>query len=181
MIPDGINDAGRNAVTGTGRKPPVIRRIVTRHDENGKAIVWIDAAAPRVFCTDAMTAVAHLWATDATPADYRSQEDAGTRVRGTAPPPGGTAFALLDLEPGSALPPLHRTDTVDYVVCLWGEVEMHLDDSVVTLKAGDVMVQLGTRHAWVNRGPVPARLAFMMVDGTPKRPDSVSGSQNPSH
>jgi uncharacterized cupin superfamily protein len=102
-------------------------------------------------------------------------------VRGTAPPPGGTAFAIVDLDPGSALPPLHRTDTVDYVVCVFGEVEMHLDDSKVGMMAGDVMVQLGTSHAWVNRGSVPARLAFMMVDGTPKREGSVSGSQNPSH
>lgn len=163
------------------REPPVIRRIVTDHDENGRAVVRMDGLAPRAFATDEHTGVAHLWATDTTPADYLTTEDAGTRIRGTAPPVGGTAFAIVDLDPGSSVPPLHRTDTVDYVVCVLGEVDMHLDDSVVSLKAGDVMVQLGTNHAWVNRGTVPARLAFMMVDGAPKRDGSVSGAQNPSH
>jgi hypothetical protein len=55
---------------------------------------------------------------------------------------------------------------------------MELDDSTVKLKAGDVMVQRGTNHAWVNRGQVTARVAFVLVDGTPKRSDSVSGSRS---
>jgi uncharacterized cupin superfamily protein len=73
---------------------------------------------------------------------------------------------------------LHRTDTVDYVICIAGEIDMDLDDSTVTMRAGDVMVQLGTNHAWANRGTVPARVAFVLVDGTPKRAGSVTGAQN---
>lgn len=160
------------------RKPPQIRRIVTGHDASGKAIVWIDAPAARHNFPDETIAATHLWVTDETPADFTTAEDAGDRIRGTSPPPGGTAFAMIELQPGGKLPPLHRTDTLDYVVCVSGEVEMHLDDSAVTLRAGDVMIQRGTNHAWVNRGTVPARLAFVLVDGKPKRSGSLAGAQN---
>ena len=62
---------------------------------------------------------------------------------------------------------MHRTDTVDYVIVLSGEIEMRLDDSSVRLKAGDVVVQRGTNHAWVNVGTASARVAFVLVDARP--------------
>ena len=71
--------------------------------------------------------------------------------------------------PGNA-PYLHRTDSLDYVICLQGEVEMQLDDGAsVKLAAGDVLVQRGTNHAWLNRGSAPCRLAVVLIDGKPKR------------
>jgi len=51
--------------------------------------------------------------------------------------------------------PMHRTETIDYVIVLAGELEMQMDDSTVKLKAGDVLVQRGTNHAWINRGTEP--------------------------
>ena len=62
---------------------------------------------------------------------------------------------------------MHRTETIDYVIVLAGELEMRMDDSTVKLKAGDVLVQRGTNHAWINRGPEPARVAFVLIDATP--------------
>jgi uncharacterized cupin superfamily protein len=59
---------------------------------------------------------------------------------------------------------MHRTRTIDYVVVLQGEIDMLLDDSTVHLKAGDVMVQQGTNHAWVNRGTEVCRIALVLVD-----------------
>ena len=47
---------------------------------------------------------------------------------------------------------MHRTETIDYVIVIEGEIDMDMDDSTVKLKAGDVMVQRGTNHAWANRG-----------------------------
>jgi quercetin dioxygenase-like cupin family protein len=92
----------------------------------------------------------------------------GERKLGLAPAPGGTRFSVLEIEPGNQAY-RHRTDTLDYVVCIAGEIEMELDDSVVKMAAGDVMIQRGTSHAWVNRGKVPARIAVVLVDGKPKR------------
>ena len=62
---------------------------------------------------------------------------------------------------------MHRTDTLDYVVLIEGEVEMKLENSSVVLKAGDVLVQQATNHAWVNRTDKHARLAIVLVDGSP--------------
>ena len=62
---------------------------------------------------------------------------------------------------------MHRTETIDYVIVLAGELEMRMDDSTVKLKAGDVLVQRGTNHAWINRGAEPARVAFILIDAKP--------------
>jgi quercetin dioxygenase-like cupin family protein len=61
-------------------------------------------------------------------------------------------------------PAMHRTRTVDYAIVMAGEIDMLLDDSEIHLKAGDVLVQQGTNHAWVNRGTEPCRIAFVLID-----------------
>jgi len=70
---------------------------------------------------------------------------------------------------------MHRTETIDYVIVLEGEIEMDMDNSTVKLRAGDVMVQRGTNHAWANRGSVRARVAFRA-----DRRECRSGSVTPS-
>ena len=60
---------------------------------------------------------------------------------------------------------MHQTDTVDYALCLSGEMTMYLDDSEVVMKAGDVMVQRGTNHAWVNKSEEYCTMAFILIDG----------------
>lgn len=118
-----------------------------------------------------------VWATDAA-ADYRLPLDRVPWPSGIAPPPGGTRFSIIDLAPGYRTAELHRTDTVDYVLCLSGEVDLLLDDDRPTrLRAGDVIVQCGANHGWANIGCVPARLAVILVDGQPKRHGSIAGTE----
>ena len=62
---------------------------------------------------------------------------------------------------------MHQTDTVDYALCLSGEMTMYLDDSEVVMKAGDVMVQRGTNHSWSVRTDEPCLLAAILVDAKP--------------
>lgn len=146
-----------------------LRRIVTGHDASGKALVWKDGPPPRQFSGAEKIVATLVWATDETPFEYLRDEDMGERQLGIAPPAGGTRFSVVEIQPGNA-PYLHRTDSLDYVICLQGEVEMQLDDgAAVKLAAGDVLVQRGTNHAWVNRGSVACRLAVVLVDGRPKR------------
>src|SRR5260221_9851246 len=83
-----------------------------------------------------------------------------------APPANGTRFAVIDFPPGNQ-PRMHRTETIDYVIVLEGEIEMDMDDSTVKMKAGDVMVQRGTNHAWANRSNRRARVAFVLIDAAP--------------
>ena len=77
---------------------------------------------------------------------------------------GGNAGAST-FGPGGRHPMMHRTETVDYAIVLSGEVTMLLDDSEVTLRAGDFLVQCGTNHAWSNRGTEPCQIAFILIDG----------------
>jgi mannose-6-phosphate isomerase-like protein (cupin superfamily) len=154
-----------------------IRRIVTRHDGDGKGVVWFDGLPENQREPDEFVTSTLIWATQESPAAYLVDEDAGALIMGTPPPPGGTRFGVIDLRPGRPLHPQHRTDTVDYVVCLSGEVDMEMDDTTIHMKTGDVMVQLGTNHVWINRSDTVVRLAFVLVDGYPKRDGSVAGHQ----
>jgi quercetin dioxygenase-like cupin family protein len=90
----------------------------------------------------------------------------GARVLGTPPPENGTRFTVNEIVPGSAAV-MHRTETLDYAIVIAGEIVMELDDSSVTLQAGDVVIQRGTNHAWVNRGSEPAYVAFVLIDAQP--------------
>lgn len=155
-----------------------IRRIVTGHDAAGKAIVVIDSAATNIKRPDDKVSSTLMWVTEQAPSDLLAEGDAGARIVGTAPPEGGTRFAVLDIQPGNTFHGQHRTDTVDYVICLLGEVDMALDDEVVKMKAGDIMIQRGTNHAWMNRSAAPARIAFVLIDALPKREGSIQAQQN---
>jgi quercetin dioxygenase-like cupin family protein len=61
----------------------------------------------------------------------------------------------------------HRTDSIDYAVVMSGEIDMELDGTSVHLKAGDVLVQRGTIHNWVNKGTAPCVIAFTLVSAKP--------------
>lgn len=77
----------------------------------------------------------------------------------------GSAEASTAAEANSPHPLMHRTKTVDYGIVLEGEVYLVLDKEETLLKAGDVVVQRGTNHAWANRSDRPCRMAFILIDG----------------
>ena len=148
---------------------PPIRRFVTGHDAKNVAKVIMAGPATTANYPSAGTVSTLIWSTDRTPADIsigEGVEDFGARVIGTAPPANGSRFAVIDFPPGNE-PRLHRTETIDYVIVLEGEIDMDMDGSTVKLKAGDVMVQRGTNHAWANRGNKRARVAFVLIDAVP--------------
>jgi quercetin dioxygenase-like cupin family protein len=148
---------------------PPIRRVVTGHDARHVAKVLMDGAATNWKTSSPGTVSTLIWSTDGTPADIsvgETIEDLGARILGTAPPANGSRFAVIDFPPGNT-GRMHRTETIDYVIVIAGEIDMDMDDSTVHLRTGDVMVQRGTNHAWVNRGTVPARLAFVLIDAAP--------------
>ena len=161
-----------------------VRRVVTGH-RDGKAVVIYDSAAPNQKLRAASGVVSTLiWVTDESPADIAGSVDRAAREIGVPPPARGTIFRVVDFPPeqgarsreailremgvaehGAARHHgMHRTRSVDYALVLEGEIDMLLDDSEVHLRAGDVLVQQGTNHAWVNRGAVPCRIAFVLID-----------------
>ena len=151
------------------RKLPPIRRVVTGHDANNVAKVIIDGPATNSKHGASGATSTLIWSTDSTPADVsigEGIEDLGARILGTPPPESGSRFAVIEFPPGNP-GRMHRTETIDYVVVICGELDMDLDDSTVRLKAGDVLVQRATNHAWANRSNEPARVAFVLLDSKP--------------
>jgi mannose-6-phosphate isomerase-like protein (cupin superfamily) len=141
------------------------RRVVTGHDANGRAVVKIDEIAKNLTSSRPGATAGVVWTTQGFPVDNTGEEDAGLRHTGTTLD-NGTVFRILELAPGVS-PRNHRTDSIDYAVIMSGEVDMELDDTVVHLKAGDVLVQRGTIHNWVNRGTVPCVIAFVLIAAAP--------------
>jgi quercetin dioxygenase-like cupin family protein len=142
-----------------------VRRVVTGHDKNGRAIVQIDEIAQNVTSGRQGQAGVVLWSTDGHPIDNTDDYDGSKRKLGTSLPQG-TVFRVVKYDSG-VTPRNHRTDSLDYAVVISGEIDMELDDSVVHLKAGDLLVQRGTIHNWVNRGKEPCIIAFVLIGAKP--------------
>ncbi len=168
-----------------------VRRVVTTVDKNDKAVVLFDGPTPHKKVRPVAQTVSRLiWVTDQTPADLSGTSDRAGIDIGIMPPAGGSVFRIVEFPPETAEirnldpssmhaslgagapkrgrpprhPAMHRTRTVDYAIVMAGEIDMLLDDSEIHLKAGDVLVQQGTNHAWVNRGTEPCRIAFVLID-----------------
>lgn len=150
-------------------KPDAVRRVVTGHANDDKALALIDAPAHNIRSRTAGVASTLIWCTDSMPCDMpagEAIEDMGGRQLGTYPPINGTRFIVMQIDPG-APGAMHRTETVDYIVVIEGEIDMDMDDSTVKLRAGDTMVQRGTNHSWMNRSSKPAKLAIVLIDAKP--------------
>ncbi|HEY1258521.1 MAG TPA: cupin domain-containing protein [Stellaceae bacterium] len=141
--------------------PLQFRRVVTGHDANGRAVVLIDEIAKNLVSARPGATAGVVWTTEGFPVDNNGSADAGLRQTGTTLA-NGTVFRILELAPGNS-PRNHRTDSLDYAVVMKGEIDMELDDTTVHLKAGDVLVQRGTIHNWVNRGSEPCVIAFVLI------------------
>lgn len=176
-----------------------IRRVVTGHDEHGKAVVLEDGLAPAVRTNPLRPGhiSVDLWKTAAAPVIIRrSEADPTAGPKQIHPPPHGTVFRISEIAPETEairnMPPeqsravfaamgnesastagrkvgrhpfMHRTESVDYAVVLQGEITLLLDDQDVLLKAGDVVIQRGTNHAWSNRSDKPALMLYVLIDG----------------
>ena len=171
-------------------KAPEVRRVVTALDANGRAVALADGAVALTSLRSPNPA-GEMWVTSQYPPDYSWKEDRAKTKVGLIPPANGTIFRIVDFPPMKAdvekmdvntmmkvvgdhapakgvpvrHPMMHRTRSLDYAIIMSGEIDMLLDDGEVHLKAGDVVVQQATNHAWVNRGKEVCRIAFILMDG----------------
>lgn len=171
------------------------RRIVTGHDASGKSVVAIDTVlTPKVSNLERGVDFYEIWNTAGSPAPVGNEADPTDRPLTIPPPKQGSIIRYVDFLPESAAtktmdaeaaraafatvgtahastwkpgqhPMMHRTETVDYGIVVEGEITLILDDTETALKAGDIVVQRGTDHAWANRSDKPARMAFILLDG----------------
>ena len=177
LAADSVNDSprfdtGRRKSAGGRMMQPIdtgeatmalnVRRVITGHDGNGKAVVKIDEVVKNVTSGRPGATAVNIWTTEGFPVNNDGDADEGQRKVATTLK-NGTIFRIIEFAPGLAARN-HRTDSIDYIVVISGEIEMELDDTLVRLKAGDVMVQRGTIHNWINRGGAPCVLAVILVD-----------------
>ncbi len=153
---------------------PPPRRVIAEENSDGRSFVAADGDAGPGRSPVPGLRTRLMWATRAQP-DYRQGISGVPDLKGIAPPAGGTRFSILDIAPGHRAAALHRTDTLDYVLCLSGRIDLLLDEGSVTLSAGEVAIQCGANHGWANRWSEPARVAVVLVDAEPKRDRSISG------
>lgn len=148
-----------------------VRRIVTGHNTDGKAVIAADEALAGIgLAEDAGRTDAvffGVWATHEMPVDLsdramlRQRDSSTTTIVGSG---SGSVLRIGVLAPGTRSP-MHRTESLDYGICLEGECVMELDSGeAVTVRAGDVVVQRGTNHLWHNRASVPCRFAWILLD-----------------
>jgi Cupin domain len=167
---------------------PSIRRIVTGDDARGNSRVVEDAPAKAIRTVPERPGyrAVNLWRTNA--------DGPVEQHQGILPPQGGTILRIIDFPPepkdpeerrrriaatfGGIFkdashdkrvgkhPGMHRTETVDYAIVLEGEIWAVMDESETLLRAGDVLIQRGTNHAWANRSDATARIAFVLIDGS---------------
>jgi hypothetical protein len=174
---------------------PPIRRVLTGDNAAGRSSIVEDGPSPAVRLVSERPGyrVTNVWRTGAAPSDVNAS-DSISEHKGVSPPAGGTVLRIIDFPPepkdpaelarmlaatfGSMYrdaqhapkagehPGMHRTETIDYALMLEGEMVAIMDTEETVLRAGDVMIQRGTNHAWANRSGKPARIAFVLIAGT---------------
>ena len=142
-----------------------IRRVVTGHTKDGKATVLIDDVRTLQPMPRSKAAGTVIWIADDLPVNNDDSTDTANRQIGINVT-NGVVFRIVSFGPGLT-PYNHRTDTIDLAVIMSGECDMELDTGTVHVKAGDVLVQRGTIHNWVNNGTEPCVIAFTLVPSKP--------------
>jgi hypothetical protein len=172
--------------------PGKVRRIVTGVNAAGRSVIVSDQPLPIADVAPGAPVRVGLWTTDSAPAS-----NAGTRdpvpdgiITRTAPAHrGGSVIRVTDFPPDSSRahtaedlrqrgckttpersarhPGFHATDTIDYAICLEGEIWAVLDENETLMRPGDVLIQRGTYHAWSNRSDRVCRMAFILIDAAP--------------
>ena len=169
-----------------------MRRVVTGHDKNGKSIVVLDGPPARSIGED-VGGLFELWNTDGNIINTQDNIDRADDEIILSPPSNGSKFRYFQINPtpegipmdtmqdiaadafekiGAAHhridttkhPAMHKTETIDYIILLKGDVTLILDQEEVDIKPFDVVVQRGTNHAWVNNGSDPALLIAVLID-----------------
>jgi hypothetical protein len=172
--------------------PGKVRRIVTGVNAQGRSYIVSDRSFPAGEVAPGQAVRVGLWRTGAAPSSNEGAEDPvpdGVIVRTPPEPRGGSVIRITDIAPDSQRaydaeelrrrgckttaersaghPGFHATDTVDYAICLEGEVWAMLDEGETLMRPGDVLIQRGTYHAWSNRTERICRMAFILIDAEP--------------
>jgi len=143
---------------------PPIRRVVTGHNADGRAIIRSDETFPSEPIALGGAEFALVWATATVPADNNDDTD-GRDLEAGLTINQGSVIRIVDFLPGGDSP-MHRTSSIDYGVVLAGEIELELEDGIKTIVGPhSIIVQRGTNHKWRNPSQSSfARVAFVLIE-----------------
>jgi hypothetical protein len=172
--------------------PGKVRRIVTGINDAGRSCIVSDTLLPIADVALGAAVRVGLWTTEAAPSSNKGAHDPvpeGVILRTPPAHRGGSVIRVTDIQPDATRaydpddlrrrgckttpdrsarhPGFHATDTVDYAICLEGEVWAVLDEDQTLMRPGDVLIQRGTYHAWSNRSDRVARMLFILIDAQP--------------
>ena len=155
------------ACAGQGTSLPELRRIVTVEDEAGNAVVLADDAGSNIVMLNG-SRIVRLWESAAMPVPLDIDEDVGATA-GNAYREGftGSSFYVAEIPPGSDLGniPLHKQESLDYIAVLEGEIDLVLPEQRLTMRRGDLLIQAGNMHSWVNATQQVCRLLVVVLTG----------------
>lgn len=142
---------------------PPVQRVVTGHDENGRAIFKSEDVTPTKMIPSGDASFLLIWTTETVPADNNDETDGREREAGLTLNQG-SVIRIVDMLPGKESP-MHRTNSIDYGIVLSGEIELELDDGrKKTVREGGIIIQRGTNHLWRNTTDKPCRIAFILIE-----------------
>lgn len=153
-----------------------IRRVVTGHTEEGKAVFLTDEEFETLVIPSGDAAMATIWTTATVPADCNDNIDGRLRDAGTTLK-GGSVIRVVDMLPGASSP-MHRTSSIDYGIVLSGSIELELEDGAIkTVGESGIIVQRGTIHRWKNPSKNDiCRIVFVLTEA---KPFEVNGNALP--
>ena len=174
---------------------PLPRVVVTGNNAAGRSYIAADGPPPRVRTVEERPGyrVSNLWAIFGAPARI-GDPDRVAEVQGVLPPASGNVIRIIDYPPepkgdpvalkkmfdaissklfpdglhrpvSAVHPGMHATETMDYAIVLQGEIYAVMEEGETLMRAGDVLIQRGTAHAWSNRSNDCARLCIVLIDG----------------
>jgi len=177
----------------TDDRPNLARRVITGVDPGGRSVIAQDADVARWVLRPTGALIMDVWRVDSVPSSVHFEPDESGDLE-LMPDPGGFCVRIAVFPPDSAIdesaaaeykasmqaiygeqertrssgevPGMHSTETIDIVTVVEGEIWAVMEDGETCLRAGDTMVQRGTRHAWQNRSARPCTLSTVMMPAT---------------
>ena len=148
-----------------------VRRIVTGHTKEGKAIFINDQEFETKLIPTGDAKMSLIWTTAEVPADLNDDTEGREREADTTLR-GGSVIRVVDMLPG-ATSPFHRSASIDYGIVLHGEIELELDDGAIrNIGEGGIIIQRGTVHLWRNPSKSETcRIVFILTEAKPFKVD----------
>ena len=152
-----------------------IPRVIVTGETDGRSTILQDGKSENISEHVTNLVISDIWATDAMPVNLQKTVQIentlfpitpknGSYVRYVSIPPDGDLLNNVPQNPGQPHPLMHKTETLDYIIILSGQIYLILEEKETLLNPGDIVIQRGTNHAWSNRSSEPCIQLAILLD-----------------